>query len=186
MHRNGEVHSGDFKQNQKSELRARRQLERSVATRGHQRSRPESGPWRPRGPWRGGSPAQASDTYTRPASDHPPLTAGPISHHRLFSLWAVSLELLARTPPFCKDEQIDVLKGPHCRLLKRLQTQPLGFTKNSPTHRYHNRWARGFVCWRFRRARIRRTLRTPPAWLTQRRGRGRGRRGPKARPGKGL
>lgn len=153
MHRNGEVHSGDFKQNQKSELRARRQLERSVATRGHQRSRPESGPWRPRGPWRGGGPAQASDTYTRPASDHPPLTAGPISHYRLFSLWAVSLELLARTPPFCKDEQIDVLKGPHCRLLKGLQTQPLGFTKNSPTHRFHNRWARGFVCWRFRRAR---------------------------------
>ena len=110
-------------------------------------------PQRPRGPWRGGSPARASDTYTRPASDHPPLTAGPISHHRLFSLWAVSLELLARTPPFCKDEQIDVLKGPHCRRVKGLQTQPLGFTKNSPTHRYHDRWARGCVCWLFRWAR---------------------------------
>lgn len=153
MHRNGEVHSVAFKQNQKSELRARGQLERSVATRGHQRSRPESGPGQPRGPWRGGSPAEASDTYTRRASDHPPLTAGPISHHRLFSLWAVSLELLAITLPFCKDEQIDVLKGPHCRRVSGCKLNLRDSQKTPPRPATTNRWARGFVCWRFRRAR---------------------------------
>lgn len=43
-----------------------------------------------------------SDTYTRPAPDHPILTPGLISHHRSFLLWVVPLELLVTNFRFAK------------------------------------------------------------------------------------